>query len=188
MSDPFATAAELSQFIGNPEPTDLARMQLFLDLASAEIRRFTAQTLSEVVADVVVLPATDWDRLILPERPVTAIPSVLVGSSGYTNYRFSRAGIVYDLNESPWVDGATVTYNHGYAESTDDYKAIKTICLQAASRAYTLNEPASLSRAVHGMSEAMGSTLMETSGYAPEIVLTQGEKMLLADFGSVRVG
>jgi hypothetical protein len=180
VSDPFATAGELSQFIGNPEPTDLARMQLFLDLASAEIRRFTAQTLSEVVADVVVLPAIDWDRLILPERPVTAISSVLVGGTGFTNYRFSRAGIVFDLNESPWSLGATVTYNHGYAESTDDYKAIKGVCLAAASRAYTLNE--------RSASEAMGSTLMESSGYAPEVFLTLGEKMLLADFGSVRVG
>jgi len=180
VSDPFATAAELSQFIGNPEPTDLARMQLFLDLASAEIRRFTAQTLSEVALDVVILPATDWDRLILPERPVTAVSSVLVGVSGYTNYRFSRAGIIYDLNEAPWTDGATVTYTHGYIESTDEYKAIKGTCLEAASRAYTLNE--------RSASEAMGSTLMESSGYAPEVFLTVGEKMALSDFGSVRVG
>jgi hypothetical protein len=180
VSDPFATAGELGQFIGNTEPTDLARMQLFLDLASAEIRRFTAQTLSEVVGDVVIFPETDWDRLILPERPVTAITQILVSGVAFTNYRFTRAGIIFDLNESPWSSGATVTYNHGYAESTDDYKAIKNVCLAAASRAYTLNE--------RSASEAMGSTVMESAGYAPEVFLTLGEKMLLADYGSVRVG
>jgi len=180
VSDSFATAAELSQFIGNSEPADLARMQLFLDLASAEIRRYTAQTLSEVALDVVVFPETDWDRLILPERPVTAVSSIVVGLVPYTNYRFTRAGIIHELSEMGWSSGATVTYTHGYTETTDEYKAIKGTCLEAASRAYTLNE--------RSASEAMGSTLMESSGYAPEVFLTMGEKMALSDFGSVRVG
>jgi hypothetical protein len=180
VSDPFATAAELSQFIGNPEPDDLSRMQLFLGLASSEIRRFTAQTLSEVAADVVTFPPTDWDRLILPERPVTAITSVLVGVSGYTNYRFTRAGVIHELSGLEWTLGATVTYNHGYPEVSNEYQAVKGVCLEAASRAYTLNE--------RSASEAMGSTLMESAGYAPEVFLTMGEKMLLSDFGSVLVG
>ena len=34
----------------------------------------------------------------------------------------------------------------------------------------------------------MGSTLMESAGYAPEVFLTEGEKWLLADYGKVLVG
>lgn len=186
MSDPFATAGELSQFIGNPEPTDLSRMQLFLDLASAAIRRLCGQTLSAVGADVVTLPGIDRSTLILPERPVTAISGVSAGGVAIlpTAYWFTRAGLLHSgtiaAEGVDWSSGATVTYDHGYAETTDEYRAIKAVCLEVASRAYTLNE--------RSASEAMGSTLMETAGYAPEVFLTPGEKMELADFGKVGVG
>jgi len=187
VSDPFATAGELSQLIGNTEPTDLSRMQLFLDLASAEIRRYTAQTLSTVAADVVILPALERTTLILPERPVTAITTVVAGGvtlSSATDYWFTRAGLLHAgtiaVEGTFWSSGATVTYDHGYAETTDEYKALKAVCLESASRAYTLNE--------RSASEAMGSTLMESAGYAPEVFLTLGEKMSLADFGKVLVG
>jgi hypothetical protein len=186
VSDPFASAGELSQFIGNTEPTDLARMQFLLDLSSAAIRRYCGQTLSPVVADVVILPALERATLVLPERPVTAITSVVVASVtiSSSDYWFTRAGLLHRgtiaLEGAFWSQGATVTYDHGYAESTDEYKAIKAVCLEAASRAYTLNE--------RSASEAMGSTVMESAGYAPEVFLTLGEKMSLADFGKVLVG
>jgi hypothetical protein len=186
VSDPFATAGELSQLIGNTEPTDLARMQLFLDLASAEIRRYTGQTLSTVAGDVIILPALERTTLVLPERPVTAITTVVAGSVTVpsTDYWFTRAGLLHSgtiaVEGTFWSLGATVTYDHGYAETTDEYKAIKAVCLESASRAYTLNE--------RSASEAIGATLMESAGYAPEVFLTLGEKMSLADFGKVLVG
>lgn len=187
MSDPFATAGELAQLIGNQEPQDLSRMQLFLDLSSATIRRYCAQTLSVVENDVVTLPPKERTTLILPERPVTAISGVTANGaalSGATDWWFTTAGLLHAgtmaVEGTFWSYGATVTYTHGYAENTDEYKAIKAICLEAASRAYTLNE--------RSASEAMGSTVMESAGYAPEIFLTLGEKMTLADFGKVLVG
>ena len=79
-----------------------------------------------------------------------------------------------------WVYGATVTYTHGYAEMSDEFGVIRTICIEAASRAYTLNE--------RSASEAMGSTLMESAGYSPEVFLTEGEKRALADLGKVGIG
>lgn len=186
MSDPFATAAELSQFIGNPEPTDLARMQMLIDLASAEVRRFTGQTLSQITADIVVLPASERTTLILPERPVTAISSVVVDGVAVlsTDYWFTRAGLLHSgtiaVEGVNWAYGATVTYDHGYAESTDTYTAIKSVCLEAASNAYTLNE--------RSASEAMGSTVMESAGYAPAVFLTLSQQRQLADLGKVMVG
>jgi hypothetical protein len=190
MADPFATAAELSQLIGNTEPPDLSRMQLFLDLASAEIRGYTDQTLSEVVGDVVTVYPRASTLLTLPQRPVTAVSSVLVGGVATTDYYIVPRGLRSGTVASPgaaWMSGATVTYSHGYAETTEQYKQIKKICLEAASRAFTLNIQTMSSRTI-GASQAMGNTLMESAGYAPQIFLSFSEKTALDRFkrGPVR--
>lgn len=196
MSDPFATAAELSQFIGLAEPADLSRMQSFLASASAVIRRYAGQTLSAVVDDVIVIqpqfhistglpsPLPDaayGEKLLLPQRPVTAITSIVVNAVTLpsTAYGFTLGGIVYRTDGLAWTLPATVTYTHGFPETSDDYAAIKNICIESASRAFTLNE--------RSASEAMGSTLMESAGYSPEVFLTEGEKAQL-QFGRAYVG
>ena len=193
VSDSFATASEFSQYIGNTEPTDLARMQGFLASASAVIRKYTGQTLSQVVGDVVTiqpmyslttgqafpLPGAAYGQVILlPQRPVTAV-SIVANSVSVTAFVFTSSGIVSRTDGNGWPYGATVTYTHGFDELSDEYAAIKNICLEAASRAYTLNE--------RSASEAMGSTLMESAGYAPEVFLTEGEKAQL-QFGRAYVG
>lgn len=180
MSDPFASAQDYCNWVNIALPADLSRLQALLKSASSAIRRYCGQVLSEVANDVVVLEPIERDTLLLPERPVTAISSILVGVSGYTNYRFTRAGRIVELSGLFWSTGATVTYNHGYAESSDEYDSIKSICMEAASRAYTLNE--------RSASEFLGSTLAESAGYSPEVFLTPGERMQLADLGKVLVG
>lgn len=180
MSDPFVSAAELAQFIGMDQPADLARMQVHVEGASAIIRRFCDQVLSVVADEVVILAGIERDTLLLPERPVTAISALTVNAVVYTNYRFTRAGRIIELSGMFWTLGATVTYTHGYAEATDEYKAIKTVCLESAARAFTMN--------ANGASAALGSTVMEATGYAPEVFLSRGETMLLADMGKVLVG
>lgn len=177
---PFATAQEFAQYLGMGVPDDLARMQQHLELASGLIRRWCDQTLSEVTNDVIEFSAWDGTTLILPERPVTAVSSVVVSNVPFTEYRFTRAGLLVTTDGSWWSDGATVTYDHGYAQSDPSYLAIRSVCLDVASRSYTLNERSS--------SEAMGSTIMESAGYSPETFLTTGEKMTLADLGKVGVG
>lgn len=187
MADPFASAQDFAQFMGLTLPTDLARMQQHLDLASAMIRRYCDQVLSVVTAESVTLAAVDRDTLVLPERPVTAITSVTENALAVTDYTFTRAGLIHrpatwlvSGDGMPWIYGATVVYTHGYAETTEQYKAIKGICLEVAARAYTLNE--------RSASEALGNTLMESAGYSPEVFLTPGEKATLTDFGKVYVG
>ena len=73
-----------------------------------------------------------------------------------------------------------MTYSHGYAETTEEFKAIKSVCLSAAVRAFTMNRD--------GASTALGNTVMEAAGYGPEIFLTPGEKETLRRFqrGPVR--
>jgi hypothetical protein len=186
VSDPFATATELAQFIGASTPTDLGRMQMLLGIASAEIRGCAGQVLSPVVDDVVVLQPSWTQTLFLPERPVTAVTTVTVNAATYLDYRFTASGHLIQGADMAlgsamvWSQGATVTYSHGYAESTEDYKIIKGICLEAASRAYTMNE--------RSASEVLGATILESAGYAPEVFLTEGEKMRLSAYRPVLVG
>lgn len=185
MSDPFALAGEFCEFTGMSEPTDLARLQQMLGMASSIMRRHCDQHLSQVADEQVVLRPVAGTTLILPERPVTAVSSVLVNSAPVTDFWFEPNGLLHrgavtGTVGAPWTNGATVTYTHGYAEITPEFVAIKTICIESTARAFTLNE--------RSASEAMGSTLMESAGYAPEVFLTQGEKLMLADFGKVGIG
>ena len=187
MADPFATAGELAQYIGSAEPSDLSRVQQLLELASSTIRSFCSQTLSVVVDDVVTVYPTASTLLTLPQRPVTAVSSVMVDGVAETDFYVMPRGIRSGTLASPgsaWASGATVTYSHGYAESTEEYKTIKSICLAAASRAYTMNE--------RGQSEVLGGlsggSVLESAGYAPDIFLTPGEQRTLTRFkrGPVR--
>ena len=190
MSDPFATASELAQLIGTLEPADLARMQMFLDLASAEIRGYTDQELSTVTGDVVVFEPTWSQTLYLPERPVTTVTTVTVKAVPTTDYRLVderkivRGSDPTVLTSLDWSLGATVTYSHGYAEATEAYESLKKICLEAASNAYTMND--------RGQSEVLGgltgATALESAGYAPAIFLTPSQKMRLDWFRPVAVG
>lgn len=193
MSDPFASAQDFAQFIGVSLPTDLARMQSLLGSASAAIRRYAGQTLSPVAGDVYTvqpqisattgqtfpLPRAYGDLIFLPQRPVTAVSSVVTGGSSFTSYSFTSAGLLYRTDGAAWTKSTTITYDHGYAESSDEYSTIKTICMEAVARAYTLNE--------RSASEFLGNTLAESAGYAPEVFLTPGEKAQL-EFGRVYVG
>lgn len=183
MADPFATATELGLLTGLTGLTDLSRQQYLLELASGMIRSYCHQELSPVVGDVITLYPRASSLLTLPERPVTAVSAVTVNGVATTDFyivpRGIRSGTVASPG-SPWTSGATVTYSHGYAETTEEYKAIKSVCLSMVARAFTMNR--------NGASEALGNTVMETAGYGPEIFLTPGEKETLKRFkrGPVR--
>jgi hypothetical protein len=81
MSGPFATAQELCEWTGMPVPDDLARTQALLDSASAAIRRFTGQTLSEVTSDIVTLEPVTGSRAMASSTMVLRPPHPR-GSSG----------------------------------------------------------------------------------------------------------
>lgn len=186
MPDPFATAEEMSAYANMPIPADLARMQLLLRLASAEIRAYTGQVLSTVAADVVTLGPTAKRTLYLPERPVTAITTVLVSGVAVTAYSFTEDGnIVHGAtpaaySQESWPNGATVTYDHGYAEFSTEYERVKDVAIEVALNAFTMNE--------RGVSEVLGTTVLETSGYSPAIFLTPEQKRKLDELEVASVG
>jgi hypothetical protein len=73
-----------------------------------------------------------------------------------------------------------VTYTHGYAESTDAFKAIQAVCIEMVKRAYTADES--------GQAIAHGNIPLETIGFPTTLFLTQDNRQTLDPFkrGPVR--
>jgi hypothetical protein len=183
MAYPFATAAEFSEFTGLPVPDDLARWQSHLLMASSVIRAYCHQVLSLVTADVYTAYPTVSSFLSLPERPVTAVSQVLVNGIATTAYyiapggRGIRSGTVPSPGAS-WISGATVTYSHGYGETSDEFSVFREVCIAAVARAI---QAPSDGPPLLGISP-------EATGWATQIFLTEGEKAMLDPFkrGPVR--
>jgi hypothetical protein len=142
------------------------------------IRRYANSTISEVLGDTVEFGPAARYTLFLPEVPVLNVTSVTVAAVPVTEVTWYRYGAL--IGESIWDDGAVVVYDHGWAADSDTIAAVKSVCLAASSRAFTMNE--------RSASEVMGSTLMESAGYSPEVFLTAGERELLNDLSGVPVG
>jgi hypothetical protein len=159
---------------------DRARGQAVLRSASDLIRGFCDQELSVVLGEVEVFTGVDLPTLVLSERPVTGITSVIVSGFTVTDFTFTRAGVITRNSDAWWSSGATVTYDHGYLESDWQFGVFRAVALEVAARALSLNE--------RSASEAIGSTLMESAGYSPEVFLTPGEQAQLASFGKVLIG
>lgn len=176
----FATATEFCELTGLPMPDDLARYQAALAMASSVIRAHTRQTLSRATDTVTAYP-TSSTFLSLPDRPVTAVTTVLVNGVATTSYYVVKRGIRSGTVASPgsaWTSGAVVTYTHGYAETDPEYTVFRTVCIAATARA------------IQGPTEGpeFGGISPASVGWATSIYLTDGEKALLDPFkrGPVR--
>ena len=154
----FATHDDLKALLGRPD-LDNGQCDFALRSASATIRNYTKQYLSPVANDTVQLEGTWGQELWLPEKPVTAVHSIVLNSPPFvanftlptTDYMWSRRGKlirlgswglgwpVYpdDLVGGYWGGSqgtVTVTYDHGYATLPDD---IWGVCLAVAGRLVT---------------------------------------------------
>jgi hypothetical protein len=182
MAAPFVTAAELREFMGDGAPTD-ARASSLVNLASAVIRHHVGQTLSAVATDVVIFGRSSRAVISLPEKPVTAVTEVKVDGAVITDFLWYRSGDLYRLPiRTLWTfdDHVQVTYDHGWAADSEEIEAVKAICLQAASRALSMNKGSEF--------EEFGRGTTAASGFAPEIILYETERNLLDSLGKVVVG
>ena len=184
----FATEAELEAYTGVAVATD--RATLLLDTATAAIQAYTRQTLSQA-STTVVLPGTMSERLVLPERPVTAVTAVSIGDTALTadtDYvwdgastliRGSRVDGVLSVNGPDWLvngwgdwggPGAQVeiTYTHGFATIPND---IKGVCLALAAR--SLQSPDGVN------SESVGTYSVSYSRSGGAVSLLTEERELL---------
>ena len=178
MSGPFATATEFCEWSGMAIPSDLARLQSLLDSASSLIRGYAGQTLSSVLNDTVTLyPRVGEFALFLPEHPVVAIDSVTVDGTllASSKYVFEDMGEVVRIDGLAWIDDWTesvvIQYDHGYAETSDEFKQIKTVCMQVVKRAYTQDET--------GQAISQGGIPIDTAGFPMALFLTSAEEYML---------
>ncbi|WP_053625786.1 hypothetical protein [Streptomyces sp. WM6349] len=137
----FATAADLA---AATQRSDLSAESADLALASASavIRRWTRQSITLVIDDVVTLRVLSESELVLPQRPVHSVSQVRVNSLVLQDWVLSGDRL---LRTGGWrrLPGTTtypdpglveVTYTHGYDEVPDEVRAV---CLDLASMTVT---------------------------------------------------
>ena len=134
----FATQAELEVFMGLATGALATRGPAVLGYASSAIRMFTRQDIEVTTGRQESFAGDPWrDYIVLTQRPVTAVTAITVNSVAYTDFTWSRWGNVFK-NTAPtaWDTGPIlVVYDSGYGATSDEYLGVKTICLEAASRA-----------------------------------------------------
>lgn len=129
---------------------DLAAAELALRRASGRVRRYTRQTISLVTDDVIVRIPQCADELVLPQRPVVSVASVVVNGQTSTDWKLRGDTLV---RCGGWPYGATITYTHGYAEIPDDIQDI--VLAQAGFR--MINPGMLRSRSIDDYSETLAS-------------------------------
>lgn len=139
----FATAEDLASFLQLPT-VDRYSAELLLDLASDAVRDEAGQDIA-IITSTEVYDGLPWDHLWadtiflrqVPVRSVTSVTSdgVLVPAA---EYEWSAKGAITRLT-GPFSEaqgGISVVYEHGWADTTRQYKLARSITLQAAARAY----------------------------------------------------
>jgi hypothetical protein len=161
-------------------PVDAAAAELALASASAVIRRWTRQTITQVADDVVKLRVIDCSELVLPQRPVVSVSEAKVNALVLNDWVLSGDRL---LRTGGWhrLPGTTtypdpglvqVTYTHGWDEVPDDVRAV---CLDLASA--TMANPAMLRQeTIDDYSRTFAS---ETLGSGS---LSEAHKILLGDY------
>ncbi len=137
----FCLIADVELFLGYDIPAaNQPAVQAAIDGATAAIRDYCHQWLSQVANDVITLDGGGGTRLYLPERPVTAVAQIAEDGDVLTvidDYIVGPAGqaVVHRVG-SGWARGVQnieVTYTHGY---TVIPSPIVHVCARAASRIY----------------------------------------------------
>jgi hypothetical protein len=125
--DPLATTADLEDRLGRSlTPAEAARADTLLVDASASVRTFTHQQLSQDTSTVRL--RVRRGKVRLPQRPVTAVTTVAdVNGNQMTFTWVGDETVVVQTNLDPfsfepWRNGIAVvdvTYTHGYAMLPD---------------------------------------------------------------------
>lgn len=137
----FATAEDVATVIQRDlSAAETATVEFLLELATAVISSYTGQLFVEDTSTVVLTPRRG--KIRLPQRPVSAVTSVVSASGFPVFYEFDGVGTITaspiliangpdegTLGTSP----LTITYTHGYETIPDD---IRAVTVQVASRAF----------------------------------------------------
>ena len=135
----FATPDDLAERLQVEfDVDDYVRATGLIEQASGLVQRTTRQTITQVVGDVITLPATYTSLLMLPELPVTAVASLVYDGSTWTDgtdYAWTTSGLIVTAGRyaAIWSRPTVVTYTHGYATVPDD---IVSIVIDMSARAW----------------------------------------------------
>lgn len=89
----LATLDDVAAIIGRTlTATETTNGTRLLAMASGMVRRYTRQTITQVVDDVVVLPGNWGHTLTLPERPVQSVKSVVFAGGTTPNTSWKLVG------------------------------------------------------------------------------------------------
>ena len=82
----LATIEDVQAIIGRPLTSDqVTAANRLLDMASGMVRRYTRQNITVVTNDVITLPGNWGNTLLLPQRPVTSVSSVVMNGATMPN-------------------------------------------------------------------------------------------------------
>lgn len=142
----FATPADLAAYLQR-EPfaggAETASAQLALDIATSAIVAETGQTFEAVVDDEIVLDTHGDGDVYLPQRPVTAVASVVTRDRGAVATTTRTLNTEFEVRGhrlrwvglgAGWPYEVTVVYSHGYQTIPDD---VKGATLALAAEIYT---------------------------------------------------
>jgi hypothetical protein len=137
----FASVSELENHLHRDlAPEEVAPAEQLLELATGLIQSYTGQELwPGTTTEVVPAPANFsvlGGKLVLRQRPVTAVTSVTVDDTDAEFVADLKAGIVHVIRTTTlvqtlpdWPRLVTVTYQHGYDPIPAELKAV---CLDVA--------------------------------------------------------
>jgi hypothetical protein len=204
----LATVDDVAAVSRDVPDADQARVTRLIELVSARVQRYTGQTIEAVADDVVTITPHDGD-LRLPQRPVTAISSIVVRGDTLdpTLYTFTAGGVVRRTapgtagagafgissgwpasGEWPWPPLATiVTYDHGYATIPDD---LVSVVAELAAQSWLGGDRAAegkIGESIDGYSESWYRRASPTTAWDPahKAILDSYRR---AGFASLRTG
>lgn len=146
MADMLVTASELASFL--QKDVDTASATLAIEIATGLVQGAAEQRIVQVIDDTVTLDLDADDRsqwISLPERPVTAVGTVLVGATTVTDFTAQlRRGRLYramgwrSATLPVWSapSTVTVTYSHGYATGDQKLQVARGATFALAAVAY----------------------------------------------------
>jgi hypothetical protein len=183
--DPLATVEDVKTLAGPELDVDPARCERLLEMASATVRGWTYQTISQVIDDGVIVISEGGDELVLAERPVLEVSFVQVehdepvyavswDSFGHLRRRdglgFGRRG-----------DHVAVTYSHGWDPVPDGVVALVAAKVAGFLAAGDANPGNLKNLQVGAMSESYGNAAGTDVAIGPG-ALTQAEKTALTRY------
>lgn len=130
----FAAPADLAAYLRIATPAaasaDETSMQLALNIASSVVVARTGQRFTAEAADTITLDTHGGEDVFLPQRPVTAVTSVVTRDRGSTVTTARTLNVDYEVRGDRlrwvglgyWPYEVTVTYDHGFATIPDDVK------------------------------------------------------------------